>query len=71
MCLIQESSGDAYCTCPLGLDLVLQNDERTCGLPPTCGTKEFSCISGDKKCIPLQWRCDGEPECSDHSDEIR
>uniref|UniRef100_A0ABD2WFL3 Atrial natriuretic peptide-converting enzyme n=1 Tax=Trichogramma kaykai TaxID=54128 RepID=A0ABD2WFL3_9HYME len=32
------------------------------------------CLSGfqcdEKRCIPLDWRCDGHVDCEDHSDEI-
>ena len=35
----------------------------------TCDTTSFNCTSGTPKCIPSLWACDGEPECSDGSDE--
>ena len=38
--------------------------------PPSCDKSQFACKKGKPQCIPLQWRCDGNSECSDHSDEI-
>uniref|UniRef100_A0A8C6QBC8 Low density lipoprotein receptor-related protein 8, apolipoprotein e receptor n=1 Tax=Nothobranchius furzeri TaxID=105023 RepID=A0A8C6QBC8_NOTFU len=33
----------------------------------TCSTTEFACKNG--QCLPSRWRCDGEAECADGSDE--
>lgn len=33
----------------------------------TCATTDFTCKNG--QCVPARWRCDGEPECADGSDE--
>ena len=70
LCLVDRKKGLAQCSCPSGSGLVLNGDDRTCGLPPTCKPAEFTCTTGSPACIPLQWRCDGQAECSDHSDEI-
>jgi low density lipoprotein receptor-related protein 5/6 len=70
LCLVDRKKKQARCSCPSGSGLVLNADDRTCGLPPTCKPAEFTCTSGSPACIPLQWRCDGQAECSDHSDEI-
>ena len=61
------------CSCPLGLELA--GDNKTCGSPPTCSPSEFSCLTAGLSgsgpaCIPLQWRCDGQSECGDRSDEL-
>ncbi|KAL6097716.1 malrd1 [Pungitius sinensis] len=36
--------------------------------PPTCGPDQYRC-SYSYQCIPGSWRCDGEPDCADRSDE--
>ncbi|XP_038187555.1 CD320 antigen [Arvicola amphibius] len=33
-----------------------------------CPTDKFQCITSGY-CVPLSWRCDGDPDCSDGSDE--
>lgn len=32
-----------------------------------CTADQFRCKSG--RCVRLSWRCDGEDDCSDNSDE--
>ena len=36
-------------------------------LDVTCGQEEFQCL--DRNCIQARWRCDGEKDCFDESDE--
>lgn len=33
-----------------------------------CHEKEFQCGSGE--CLPIRFVCDGDSDCSDHSDEM-
>jgi len=33
----------------------------------TCGAWEYGCTDG--QCVPLSWRCDRSPDCSDGADE--
>jgi len=35
--------------------------------PPTCDKDHFQCMSQD--CIPAFWKCDGQEDCEDGSDE--
>ena len=60
------------CSCPVGMALL--EDQKSCG-SPSCKPNEFTCAgqgpSGEgPMCIPTTWRCDGQPECGDRSDEV-
>ncbi|XP_064097645.1 low-density lipoprotein receptor-related protein 6-like [Macrobrachium nipponense] len=65
LCL--ERDQHQQCACPEGKSLA--DDLKTCINPPSCQPKEFRCHSGSVDCIPLKWRCDGQSECEDKSDE--
>lgn len=41
---------------------LLLPDERTCN-----PTGDFRC--SNHRCVPLRWRCDGDDDCGDNSDE--
>ncbi|XP_050692314.1 low-density lipoprotein receptor-related protein 6-like [Eriocheir sinensis] len=66
LCL--ERDGRQVCSCPAGR--ALADDLKTCILPPSCKPQEFRCHSGSVGCIPIKWRCDGQTECADKSDEL-
>ncbi|XP_034026413.1 MAM and LDL-receptor class A domain-containing protein 1 [Thalassophryne amazonica] len=36
--------------------------------PLTCGVDQYQCAYSFQ-CVPVTWRCDGELDCADHSDE--
>ncbi|KAK7507961.1 hypothetical protein BaRGS_00000926, partial [Batillaria attramentaria] len=65
LCLIAPG-GDSYtCVCP---DFFyLSSDKRTC--VSNCSLAQFRCGPTDDRCIPLLWKCDGEPDCLDGADE--
>lgn len=62
------------CACPQGL--ALQDDRRTCSAVPDCGRDFFTCgrdhttTGSNSDCIPAGWRCDGQMDCQDGTDEI-
>ena len=34
-----------------------------------CSITSFACAGTEDKCIPLAWKCDGNADCTDGSDE--
>lgn len=66
LCVCHED-GAARCACPVGL--VLDVDGQTCVLSLPCAADQVACPSGLNPCIPLKWKCDGEDDCRDRSDE--
>ncbi|XP_066998103.2 low-density lipoprotein receptor-related protein 2 [Anabrus simplex] len=53
------------CACPN--QFFLSPDNKTCVANCTAG--QHRCQGSDEKCIPWFWKCDGEKDCKDGSDE--
>ena len=57
--------------CKLEPDASVEEDEETdfriYHLNGPCRAGEFTC--DNKKCININWKCDGRPDCDDKSDE--
>lgn len=61
-------NGLKTCGCPQGLDIHM--NKLSCEPTPTCKPSDFVCSTGKEvACIPYEWRCDGQEECADGSDE--
>lgn len=46
--------------------MLLQN--KTLPVESRCDANQFRCNDG--LCIPASWQCDGDKDCSDHTDEL-
>nr|XP_006823232.1 PREDICTED: low-density lipoprotein receptor-related protein 2-like [Saccoglossus kowalevskii] len=64
LCLISPGGTTFSCACPD--DFVLQSNQREC--MPNCSNTQYRCADNEK-CIPLLWKCDGQADCRDASDE--
>ncbi|XP_044750079.1 sortilin-related receptor-like [Coccinella septempunctata] len=79
LCVGSPSKEGHSCLCPDGM-IRLNNDclcpgnvkpsvNGTCPKQMgTCAPEHFTCA--DNSCIPIGWKCDGEPDCADKSDEV-
>lgn len=62
LCLLKPGGG-YRCACPDNFHLA--NDGKTC--LDNCTNSDFIC--DNNLCIPRVWRCDGDDDCGDGSDE--
>uniref|UniRef100_A0A8C5GAD1 Low-density lipoprotein receptor-related protein 8-like n=1 Tax=Gouania willdenowi TaxID=441366 RepID=A0A8C5GAD1_GOUWI len=53
--------------CPRVYNALIRHVSSPSTAKKTCATTDFACKNG--QCVPARWRCDGEPECADGSDE--
>ncbi|XP_064102114.1 low-density lipoprotein receptor-related protein 2-like [Macrobrachium nipponense] len=68
LCLLspRENGTVGYsCACPD--QFYLEKNNKTC--IANCTKGQFRCAGADDKCIPKYWRCDGEKDCADGTDE--
>ncbi|XP_071545834.1 low-density lipoprotein receptor-related protein-like [Panulirus ornatus] len=68
LCLLSPTGNGAVsfkCACPD--QFFLRPDNKTC--IANCTRGQFRCSGADDKCIPKYWKCDGEKDCADGSDE--
>lgn len=72
--------GKHVCLCPDGMNLVNgkclcpgnvePNKNLTCPqIASTCSEEHFACKNS--LCVPKLWKCDGEDDCGDNSDEVQ
>jgi low density lipoprotein-related protein 2 len=66
LCLISAGGSQYSCACPDTFQLT--SDGKTC--EANCSQWHFRCGPPDEKCVPYFYKCDGERDCRDGSDEL-
>lgn len=67
LCLISPS-GDQNYTCGCPSSYLLDDNGKTC--TANCSSWHFRCGMPEERCVPFYWKCDGESDCKDGSDEL-
>uniref|UniRef100_A0A3Q2DFF2 Low density lipoprotein receptor-related protein 2b n=1 Tax=Cyprinodon variegatus TaxID=28743 RepID=A0A3Q2DFF2_CYPVA len=65
LCLIAPGGEGATCECPDHFIALAVGFKIQC--VADCSSTQFRC--GDNECVPIWWKCDGQSDCGDGSDE--